>query len=46
MSPPLVNDTVSRDINVNIVIPGLSNGNLSGHTLTLSFNDSECSITG
>ena len=44
--PPLsVNDTVSRDVNVNIVVPGLSNGNVSGHTLTLSFNDSECSIT-
>ena len=44
MSPPLVNDTVNGDVNVNIAIPVpklLSNGNVSGHAFTLIFNDGE-----
>ena len=39
MSPPSVNDTVNGDVNVNIGVPKLSNGNVSGHAFTLIFND-------
>ena len=41
VSPPSVNDTVIGDVNVNIVVSGLFNDNVSGHPLTLSFNDGE-----
>ena len=42
VSPPSVNDTVIGDVNVNIGVPGLSNGNVPGHAFTLIFfNDGE-----
>ena len=39
VSPLLVNDTVNGDVNVNIGVPKLSNGNIQGHAFTLIFND-------
>ena len=39
VSPPSVNDTVNGDVNVNIGVPKLSNGNIQGHAFTLIFND-------
>ena len=39
VSPPSVNDTVSGDVNVNIGVPKLSNGNVQGHAFTLIFSD-------